>query len=502
MKPEWNNCFYSNMSWLVFRNQVDFPDTLRLDSHFYTIQQDKTHLNEIREWYRIHGDLFSNLIGSWKHNLGLYLTKESKWTRRMDFHGHTLMATTNIWNPISFQDKRHDKFTGLVPELVQTIGRAANFTVKWVVPADENYGSLLENGTWDGLVGMLHRDKADVAAAGLAVTFQRNNVVDFSVPYGESRSALIMLAPELVDSGLHINWTSFLSVFTESSWLLILSIFLMVFISCIIINSWLLPGQRTMTTKQCQKVMGYLMSFIIDMAFCFSRSLLTLSPSFLSHKILYVTINLTSMVLWAHYEGMLTSFMTIQPPATKIDSLSGILDSDYSIVLIPGTKQGDDLKNAPFGSAKRKLHETRIRGYPRYASDAAEVLLANPEFLLYASEFTLKNVPGLARFTNLDDAPLDYMALAFPKDSELLEFFNYNMIKLHHSGVLRFLTDKWLKNRAPSAICARQEESATPLGYSNLILPTLVFCAGALCAGLVSLIEAFSKLDWKISSNL
>ncbi|KAG8180275.1 hypothetical protein JTE90_013528 [Oedothorax gibbosus] len=52
-----------------------------------------------------------------------------------------------------------------------------------VMPADRNYGFLLPNGTWTGLIGMVHRGEADLALGALVITENRLRYVDFSVPY-------------------------------------------------------------------------------------------------------------------------------------------------------------------------------------------------------------------------------------------------------------------------------------------------------------------------------
>ena len=47
-----------------------------------------------------------------------------------------------------------------------------------------SYGLLQENGFWNGLVGMVYRNEADIAVAGLYFTGSRNTVVDFALPTG------------------------------------------------------------------------------------------------------------------------------------------------------------------------------------------------------------------------------------------------------------------------------------------------------------------------------
>ena len=39
------------------------------------------------------------------------------------------------------------------------------------------------NGTWNGLVGLLDREGADIGVADVFLTLDRNEVIDYSAPY-------------------------------------------------------------------------------------------------------------------------------------------------------------------------------------------------------------------------------------------------------------------------------------------------------------------------------
>ena len=46
---------------------------------------------------------------------------------------------------------------------------------------DYNWGAKQEDGSWDGMVGMILRDEADIAVSSFFATKERGEVVDFSV---------------------------------------------------------------------------------------------------------------------------------------------------------------------------------------------------------------------------------------------------------------------------------------------------------------------------------
>ena len=57
-----------------------------------------------------------------------------------------------------------------------------NFTLKWV--DDGAYGFMnKETGEWNGLMGELLAQKADLAIADLTIAYEREQAVDFSMPF-------------------------------------------------------------------------------------------------------------------------------------------------------------------------------------------------------------------------------------------------------------------------------------------------------------------------------
>ncbi|GIY07300.1 lig_chan-Glu_bd domain-containing protein [Caerostris extrusa] len=45
------------------------------------------------------------------------------------------------------------------------------------------WGSLMENGTWSGIIGMVARGEVDMGLTYLAIMEDRSKFVDFSTPY-------------------------------------------------------------------------------------------------------------------------------------------------------------------------------------------------------------------------------------------------------------------------------------------------------------------------------
>ncbi|GBL89854.1 hypothetical protein AVEN_179623-1 [Araneus ventricosus] len=84
-------------------------------------------------------------------------------------------------------------------------------------PPNLNYGKKDENGNWSGIIGMVQRGEADLGIGQIAVTRERMEVVDFSVPYTNQDVTFLIKKPGL----LPVSWTIFCP-FEGSIWILLL----------------------------------------------------------------------------------------------------------------------------------------------------------------------------------------------------------------------------------------------------------------------------------------
>ncbi|XP_037779897.1 G-protein coupled receptor moody-like isoform X2 [Penaeus monodon] len=73
---------------------------------------------------------------------------------------------------------------GIDIEVVKALADVYNFTIEYIEPPPgEFWGVLTENGTWNGMVGKISRNEADMGVANLFLTLHRLGAVDYSAPY-------------------------------------------------------------------------------------------------------------------------------------------------------------------------------------------------------------------------------------------------------------------------------------------------------------------------------
>ncbi|XP_066957411.1 probable glutamate receptor isoform X1 [Macrobrachium rosenbergii] len=73
-------------------------------------------------------------------------------------------------------------FSGPLLLVLEMLARNINFTYDLVQPSDGSWGFLFPNGTWNGMIGMLHRKEVDFGLGPFGITYLRAQVVDYTSP--------------------------------------------------------------------------------------------------------------------------------------------------------------------------------------------------------------------------------------------------------------------------------------------------------------------------------
>ncbi|KAK8381548.1 hypothetical protein O3P69_018561 [Scylla paramamosain] len=68
---------------------------------------------------------------------------------------------------------------------------------EYLEPPDGLWGAKFPNGSWFGMMGMLHRREVDVAIGPFGVTLERTKVADFSVPITATDHAVLYRRPQI-----------------------------------------------------------------------------------------------------------------------------------------------------------------------------------------------------------------------------------------------------------------------------------------------------------------
>ncbi len=468
--------------WVAPDDTVEPPAALRLDSNFYSVSEGGGGLLVLREWYRIKSSLLIGQdFGNWTAQGELSVHVPSMWERRKNLHGITLRTATLPMSYLAFPSG--DGYGGMIPEILDNIQYMSNFTVDWLVPEDGKWGAPEADGSWNGMVGMVTRDEADLIATALAVTLERSEVVSYSNSLIKSIATLIIVDPSYIAPQSTMNLLSFLTVFSPSGWVGVLVVLAATYLAYFLLvrTKWGYPVARGVASS---------------LAFTY-KSFLKLGISFntrpLSSKALLVTAMGYSIVVMAYYEGMLTSFMTVEQYSLKFSSFADSIKLGYRVTATEGTKHATDLEGAPPGTGRHEVYQTikdDPEPYCKSTEACKEAMLDDPRLALAGTSLLFLGDRRFVSLDDLDDAKVDTVAFALQKNSEFLRLFNYDLVKLDHSGILDFVDRKWSDSRQPDDVCkGRTPEEARPLGKENMLLPGLILAGGGVLAILTFVLE-------------
>ncbi|XP_042145588.1 glutamate receptor 1-like [Ixodes scapularis] len=113
-------------------------------------------------------------------------------------------------------DGTNQTYEGFCKDLIDAISRLTGIKYQLHLVKDDHYGSVSIDG-WNGMIGEIVSNDADIALAGLTITSARKNVVDFTHPFLTSGIAALIKKPSKLQKGVGVN--TFLAPFELHLWI-------------------------------------------------------------------------------------------------------------------------------------------------------------------------------------------------------------------------------------------------------------------------------------------
>ncbi|PBC34948.1 Glutamate receptor, ionotropic kainate [Apis cerana cerana] len=132
-------------------------------------------------------------IGTWNSTKGINFTRSYKeeYTQIVEnLQNKTFIVTTILSAPYCMRKVSSNKlvgnaqFEGYSVDLIYEISKILGFNYTFRLVPDERYGSYnKKTKEWDGMMKELLDQKADLAIADLTITYDREQAVDFTMPF-------------------------------------------------------------------------------------------------------------------------------------------------------------------------------------------------------------------------------------------------------------------------------------------------------------------------------
>lgn len=110
-------------------------------------------------------------------------------------------------------------FKGYCIDLIEEIRTIVKFDYEIALVPDGKFGDMDEQGNWNGIIKELMEKRADIGLGSMSVMAERENVVDFTVPYYDLVGITILMKLPRTPTSLF----KFLTVLENDVWLSILA---------------------------------------------------------------------------------------------------------------------------------------------------------------------------------------------------------------------------------------------------------------------------------------
>ena len=343
----------------------------------------------LKERYAIRDVPVENQVGSWTKGAGFTVEEPRIWERRTDLLG-TIVRVVSVNLPplheFHFEGAKEEAKIigggGFFIEPLNYLAKKLNFTMHFMVSIDGKFGAVDSNGTWNGMIGMLVEDMADVVAAALTRTMERDGVTSFSITLMEEESTLA--APMSTNPATNL-WV-YVDTFPKITWAICGSMVVAVAIGFVIINFFninYLHGSDASHELNMFNALGFA-------AFPSTMELpLNISVKHVSSRIMFLFAGFGTFVLYAHYEANLTALMTSGPKDSTIKSFADVIKGEYKVVVEDSTSMQIFMETARPGTAMHQVYYETMENNPdsfvTSLDESLDVLFSNDKTLTFTS---------------------------------------------------------------------------------------------------------------------
>ena len=381
-------------------------------------------------------------------------------------------------------------------ELTKLLKSDLNFTISWIKAEDNSYGVYnQEQNTWNGLVGLLIKNMADLSNAHLTVTPGRSDVISFSADFDRTQFGLFMAKP-----GITFSWSTFVDVFDKSYWIaLCVIVFVIVFLLVAFFkNQTTLSKGRSCVSSNFSTFLSSTSMILLSLG-SFETKIDTIRNTYNSKatRIIFFVICVLGMTNKEIYTGGLISTLLDHRYISEITSLEDLLEKPgYQLVLRNGgasTQYFSLAKESPHEEIWKEQLDGNDMAYVPKVQYAENLILADKKYVYFDiisqiepifDSYPCKMVR--AKKTYFHRA----VALGFRKDSPYLKLFNSRISYYRQNGLIANMA---ALKKDPKGSVKCTENHFDPLGYKTVFSAFAILGIGLAFAIFYSTFEFFCK---------
>ncbi|PSN34591.1 hypothetical protein C0J52_19840 [Blattella germanica] len=162
--------------------------SIPFSSEFLIAQEIGVNRFTLKEVYHVNSCLPQNVqtFAQWTPTYGLIWQNKGLYQRRSNLKNVVINVGINVF---------FGSFELIQTQLKQYI-YDFKYKTKTSIILNNSWGVLLDNGTWTGMIGMVHRNEVEVGIGAFSMTSSRTNAVNFFVPLLNVKSSVYFRATD------------------------------------------------------------------------------------------------------------------------------------------------------------------------------------------------------------------------------------------------------------------------------------------------------------------
>ncbi|XP_039289562.1 glutamate receptor ionotropic, kainate 2 isoform X1 [Nilaparvata lugens] len=428
-------------------------------------------------------------IGTWNSSEGVNFTRTygEVYTQIVEsLQNKTFIVTTILSSPYCMRKDSSEKLTGNAQfegysiDLIHEISRILGFNYTFRLVPDGRYGSFnRETKEWDGMIKELLEQRADLAIADLTITYDREQAVDFTMPFMNLGISILYRKPIKQPPNLF----SFLSPLSLDVWIYMATAYLGVSVLLFILArfspyEWDNPHPCNDEPDVLENQFSLLNSLWFTIGSLMQQGS-DIAPKAVSTRMVAGMWWFFTLIMISSYTANLAAFLTVERMDSPIESAE---DLAKQTKIKYGALRG--------GSTAAFFRDSNFSTYQRMWSFMES---ARP------SVFTSSNVEGVERVTKgkgsyaflMESTSIEYVierncdltqvgglldskgyGIAMPPNSPYRTAISGAVLKLQEEGKLHILKTRWWKEKRGGGSCrddtSKSSSAANELGLANV----------------------------------
>ncbi|XP_061714375.1 glutamate receptor ionotropic, kainate 2 isoform X2 [Cydia pomonella] len=396
----------------------------------------------------------------------------------------TLIVTTILSAPYCMRKEASEKLTGNAQfegyaiDLIHEISKILGFNYTFKLAPDGRYGSFnRETKEWDGMIRELLEQRADVAIADLTITYDREQVVDFTMPFMNLGISVLYRKPIKQPPNLF----SFLSPLSLDVWIYMATAYLGVSVLLFILARF-----TPYEWHQTRSPDGEKMENIFSLANCLwfaIGSLMQQSCDFLPKA---VSTRMVAGMWWfftlimiSSYTANLAAFLTVERMDSPIESAEDLAkQTKIKYGALKGGSTAAFFRDSNFSTYQRMwsfMESARPSVFATSNKEGEERVMRGKGAYAYLMESTtieyvVERNCDLTQVGGMLDSK--GYGIAMPPNSPYRTAISGAVLKLQEEGKLHILKTKWWKEKRGGGSCrdetSKSSSTANELGLANV----------------------------------